>query len=191
MAQYLQNIRESASSGAAVIRRVTLEALLIRGVVLITGVLALLMVTPADLRGVLVIVGLICVALLPAILPGSWLVLVLEIAVVLGWIVQTTVLDTPVAWFPLAALATLLYLHHTAAAFAAVVPLDTQLPINVIGQWFTRAIPAIVGGIIVAVAAVILPSELSGSSTLIATLAGVALAVVIAGLLAWLLHRRR
>src|SRR6266545_3185956 len=93
------------------VARATAGPLLVRGTVAVSALAALLLAYPVEtVRGAPV---------------GLLLVVAVVIAAVLGWLVATTVYAERVTVWRLAALACALYLLHTTAALASVLPYDT------------------------------------------------------------------
>jgi hypothetical protein len=174
-----------------VIARATAGPLLVRGTVFGSALLAMLLAYPAELfrsgPGALVLV----LAALPAMAPRGALVTVTVLAAVVGWIAATTLYaepGQPIALWRLAALAGALYLLHTTAALAAVLPYDTVVAPDVLLGWLLRAVVVIVltAGFAVAVLVGVLPLGRAGPY-LVASILGL---TVMAGL-AWLLVRLR
>ena len=171
-------------------RRVTPGAVLVRGVVFGSAVAALL-VAYSPLAGsrsaglvLMVVAGL--VAALPALLPrgaGTTAVLVLA---VLGWLASTAY-GAPVTLLRLVAQAGLLYLLHTSAALAAVVPYDALLAPGILLRWLARAVGVVALTGLFAVAAAVAAQYATGQTDLLVPLAGLAAVAALAAVLghAW------
>src|SRR5207244_934054 len=86
-------------------------------------------------------------AALPALFPRTAVVSVFWLLTVLGWLAATSVYGEPASVWRLAALTGALYLVHSGAALAAVVPYDAVVDPVVVAHWLVRA------GLIVAVSA--------------------------------------
>lgn len=200
--------RASVASGLGTLRRITPAAILLRTVVWAAGVVALILATPMEVLGpratvpVLVVVG--CLALVPALVPGSWLVLAVELAAVAGWLVRTSLPGSevtwssvgytarsglPVAWLAVVALASALYVHHTASALGAAVPLDVRPLPGAVARWLTRTGAVLGATAVVAALALVLQSPIGKVTEVAVPVLGVLAAVVVAGALAYLLRR--
>jgi hypothetical protein len=194
MSLLARQARDTAATTLALVRRLRPAAVLLRGGVCAAGLFALALVTPAGFVAqapVPVALLAVGIALGPALLPGSWLVLAVELLVVTAWLARTMATGTQVAWLPLVGLAAALYVHHSLSALAAAVPLDIRLVPGVVRGWAGR-----VGGAVAAtavLAAVAVPvSRWVGDVELVAVpVLGALLAVVVTGLLAYALGRRR
>jgi len=86
-------------------------------------------------------------------------------------------------------IATLLYLGHTLAALAAVLPYDAIVNLDVVGGWLARALLVVLISAVLTVITLGLTAELAGGAFLIATLVGLAAAVGVTLLLSRLLRR--
>jgi hypothetical protein len=151
-----------------------------------SAIAAYLVAMPDDvvftLRGAL---GLAVLAVLPALFPRGPVVTATIVVAVVGWILATTAYFEPITSYRLTALAGLLYLLHTSAALAAVVPYDAVVSPGVLARWLVRAAG------VVAVTALFGAGAFAGArlvpaeTFVIASVAGVALA----GVFAWLSTR--
>jgi hypothetical protein len=172
------------------VARATAGPLLVRGTVAVSAFAALLLAYPVEtVRGAPVGL-LLVVAVLPALRPRGKLVTTVVIAAVLGWLLATTVYAERVTVWRLAALACALYLLHTTAALASVLPYDTVVAPSVLLGWLRRAgmVVALTAGFAFAVLLGVLP--VSGSrSFLVASIAGLAVMAALALLLAYLRRR--
>jgi hypothetical protein len=121
---YLEGIRETAVGAAGSVRALGIAPLLFRLVVWVAGFVALASALPAVARLPLVFVVLAAAALVPAVVPGTWLVLVLELVAVAGWLIRTTLLSEPIGFVALMSLAAGLYVHHVSASLAARLPIS-------------------------------------------------------------------
>ena len=147
------------------------------------GLVTLALATPAQLllgrAMALVLLG----AALVALAPRGRFVSVVLLSAGFGWLLSTTAYHNHVTVSRLIGLASAMYLVHTLAAFAAVLPYDAVLPPGVIGGWLLRT------GIVVAVSsglgifALVEAPVVTGSGYLIASIAG----VFIVGALVWVL----
>ncbi len=169
--------------------RATLMPLLIRIGLALSFVLAMIVAWPFQIAASRYLVVLFVIALYPAIAPRGRAVTVAVLVAVGGWILHTTWFDARVALWRVLALATLLYLGHTLAALAAVLPYDALVNLDVVTGWLVRALLTVLIAAVLIVVALGLTSALGGSAFLIATLVGLAGAAGATLLLARLLRR--
>src|SRR5690242_15307235 len=167
-------------------KRATPGPLLVRALLWGFTVVAALIAYPAEM--VLNVRGLPVVALL-AVLPAAWprtrLVSLVLFAIVVGWVISTTVYGQSITAGRLVPLAALLYLVHTTAALASVLPYDAVVIRGALITWYLRALPTLAGSAVFGVIAVAGADAIVARSFLIAALGGVALVCVAA----WLLVR--
>lgn len=171
-----------------VVQRIGPAAVLLRGVVWVTGFAASLLAVPGSWAGRFpVLLAAAVAAALPAAAPGTWLVLALELAAAGGWLLRT--LGTSIAWAPLMALAAALYLHHLSGALAARLPGEALLVAGVLRRWIARAawVLAVTG--VLAAVALGLDDRIDRVSTVVVPVVGVVLAVTVAGYLALVWRR--
>ncbi|WP_432831685.1 hypothetical protein [Dactylosporangium sp. CA-092794] len=167
--------------------RASAGPLLVRLGVTVFAALSLVLGFPAavmqNLGGILV-AGI--VALLPGLFPRSRLVGLAIFACAFGWLAATTVYGEPV-WLPrLVALSAALYLMHSLAALAAVLPYDAVVSPGVLSGWLLRALAVVAASALVSVALMLAARLTVGPVFLAASLAG----VLAAGVLAWMIARR-
>lgn len=161
--------------------------LLVRLGVLLCAAVAVGLALPADL--VLRPVGLLAavvVAILPAAFPRTRLVGLAIFLCAFGWLAGTIAYDQAIAIPRLIGLATALYLVHSLAALAAVLPYDAVVGPGVIVAWLVRAIGIVSASAIVSVLLLAAVKLVIGPVFLVASLVG----VIAAGALAWLIARR-
>jgi hypothetical protein len=129
--------------------------------------------------------GLVLVALLPAIWPYTRIVSLVILGAAFGWVAGTAFFGEQVTVWRITAMAGALYLTHTTAALAAVLPYDTVVSPGVLAGWLLRA------GIVIAATAGFAFLMTAGAerigdrSTVVAAVVGVAVVVP----LGWLLAR--
>src|SRR6266508_655660 len=104
------------------VARATAGPLLVRGTVFASAVTALLLAYPGETVRSGASGLLLALATLPALRPRGMLVSTVVFTVVFGWVLATTLYAEPVTVWRLAALAGALYLLHTTAALASVLP---------------------------------------------------------------------
>jgi hypothetical protein len=190
IAEMRTEVRSRAERIARMARRATPGPALVRGGVYLSGLIALGLGWPTGFvlgRGFPFIALL---ALLPALLPGTVLPTLVILAGAAGWLAATTVYGEPLTFVRLVVVANALYLLHTLAALAAVLPYDAIVSAGVLGRWGLRAalVVALTAG--VALFAVAVPALLGGGRYLVASLAGLGLVIGLAAYLASLVRRR-
>src|SRR6185369_12203884 len=127
----------------------------------------------------------VLVALLPTVFPRTRMVSFVLFTAAFGWMVSTAGFGEPITTVRLVALAGTLYLLHSGAALAAVLPYDTVLAPRVLLGWTVRALGVVAVTAGLGVLAVSGARLFGGRTFLVAALAGVALVAV----LGWLLVR--
>ncbi|MFI7546368.1 hypothetical protein [Actinoplanes sp. NPDC049599] len=185
----LDGITRRIERTRTVVARATALPLLVRGGIAVAFVLALLVAWPAALTTSRYVVLLGLAGCYPAIAPRGRGVTVTVLLVVAGWVLDTTYYDARVALWRVLSIATLLYLGHTLAALAAVLPYDAIVNVDVVGGWLGRALVVVLISAVLTVITLGLTAELAGGAFLIATLVGLAAAVAVTLLLSRLLRR--
>lgn len=196
-----------ATVGAvAAARRGGPGALVFRLLAWVAGTLALtLAIAPPGVPAVIPLAIAAAVALPPALVPGHWVVLVLELLAIAGWLLRTSLFAEPVpSYAVVAVLAVALYVHHSACAYAACLPYDTRLagaadrlpdtsesaPRPVLRAWLLRVVAVTAGTGALAVLGALLAGQLTPSRSAVVPVLGVLLALLVAAGLAHLATRR-
>lgn len=168
-----------------VVERATSGPLLVRALLFATTAVAVALALPVGMllgKGAgAVLVGAVAVT----VAPRSRVVTAVLLATGLSWVVTTVAFGDRVLAWRLVALAAAMYLVHTLAALAAVLPYDAVIPPGVLAAWLVRAslIVAISAGF--GLFALAERPRLGDSSYLVASIAGVG----IVGVLVWVLTR--
>jgi hypothetical protein len=173
-----------------VVTRATPAPVLVRCAIFLTALAGLLLAFPAELLVGRQIVVLPLLALWPAVAPRGHGATVAALVTVGGWVAATSWYGEPVRLLPLVTIAALLYAGHSLTALAAVLPYDVIVSVEALARWLSRTILVVV---FAAVLAVLLlgAADLGGRGALAAaSVLGVAVALGLAALLAWLLRRR-
>jgi hypothetical protein len=188
-ADVLTSLTARIDRARATIGRATVIPFLIRCGIALAGLIAMSVAWPPTLLAsqYFVLVGL--VAIYPAFAPRGRGATFSAVVVIAGWLVDTVGFDARVALWRVLAMATLLYLGHTLAALAAVLPVDAVVNLDVVGTWLARALVVVLVSAVLTVVALGLSTELAGGAFLLATLVGLAGAVGATMLLARLLRR--
>jgi hypothetical protein len=132
---------------------------------------------------------LVVLAALAAALPRSPWVTVTALVTVVGWLASTVWYDEPVALWRLIALASFLYLTHSLAALAALLPYDAVVPVGVVGHWLSRALAVVLGSAVLAILVLTAADRAGDRAFLAAALGGLAVALALTALLTRLLRR--
>jgi hypothetical protein len=160
--------------------------MLVRLAVWFWAVVALGLAMPEELvtslRGALV---LLVIGLLPALLPRTRMVSLMLFTAVVGWLATTAAFEEPIATWRLVALAGALYLVHTSAALAAVLPYDTVTSPGVLAGWLLRALGVVALAVPFGALAVAGSGLFGGRTFLVAAIAGAGVVCV----LGWLVAR--
>jgi hypothetical protein len=175
---------------AHVLSRATAGPLLARAGVFAVALAALVVAFPAEMRAGYFTGVLIILAGVAAILPRSAWVTMAILAAVAGWVVSTIWYDDAVELWRLIALASFLYLTHSLAALAALLPYDAHIPAEVTVRWLSRALAVVLGSAVLTVLLLSAADRGGDRDLLVAALAGLVVALGATALLAWLLRRR-
>jgi hypothetical protein len=165
--------------------------MLVRGAILAAGLVALGLAAPAALLTTRWAALLLVIVVLPVVMPRGRFVTLFEFATVFGWLASTTAYGEPVTVWRLVAVAGAMYLVHTSAALAAVLPVDAVVSGRVLAGALARA------GIVVALTAlfclaVVVGVPLLGDRAyLAAAVGGLAVTAGLGWLLALLARRDR
>ncbi|MGI5245505.1 hypothetical protein [Dactylosporangium sp. CA-139066] len=161
--------------------------LLVRLFVTVFAALSLVVAFPAELLHNVIAIGLAgFLALLPGVFPRGRLVGLTIFLCVFGWLLATLVYGEPLSVVRLIGLATAMYLMHSLAALAAVLPYDAVLSPGVLSGWLLRAGGVVAASAIVSVALMLMVRLTAGPVFLVASLVG----VLAAGGLAYVIARR-
>lgn len=169
--------------------RVTPVPLIARGAVFLAGLVAIAVAYPGwvlvSRLGFLLLVA----PLFPALLPRGRSTTVVVLLAVAGWLVSTAVDGGPVPLGRLLLLAGTLYLLHSLAALAAVLPYDVLATPEVITRWLGKALTVVVASAVLAVATLVMIGRTGDRTMLGAALLGLGIAVTVTAVLASLLRR--
>lgn len=165
--------------------RMTPGPLLVRGAVFAFAVCALLVALPGGLlTSPRAAAGLVLAGAAPAIFPRTRVTTIVLLGAVLGWLAATTYYAEAVTLPRLMMLSCLLYLLHTTAALAAVLPYDTVVAPGVLVRWLARTVVVLILTVGFAVAASVGARAAGGRPFLVASIVGLLLVAALAALLA-------
>jgi hypothetical protein len=164
--------------------------LLVRVGLFVAALLGVVLAWPFTMLASPAFPAFLALAVLPALFPRSPLPTVYLLGALAGWVVSTTVLALAPDFLGLILLASALYLVHTLAALAAVLPHDAVVAPGVLLRWMRRAGLVLLLTGVLALFAVVVPGYLGGRSYLAASLLGLALMAGTVAYLARLVRRR-
>lgn len=119
-----------------------------------------------------------------------WVTVVL-LLVVVAWLVTTAMTGVPIEAWRLIGLTGSLYVAHTAAAFAAVLPYDAVLSAVALRRWAGR-VAAVVGvSLTLGLAGIAFADQFTGRAGVLVPLVGIAGGIGLVVLMAWLYWRRQ
>jgi hypothetical protein len=124
-----------------------------------------------------------------AMAPRSRWVALVALTALAGWLTTTIGYGEEIALWRVSSLGAALYLMHTGAALAAVLPYDAVISPGVLVRWFRRTAAIVAVSLIVGVSALIVAERLRAEATLAAPLIGVAAAAALALVLVSLVRR--
>jgi hypothetical protein len=174
------------------LRRIAARAaagpMLVRLGVYAAGVPAQVLAYPSALVWSAATTLLLALAALPALFPRTAAVSVFWLLTVFGWLAATSVYGELASIWRLSALTGALYLVHSGAALAAVLPYDAVVDPMVVARWLVPAAVLVAGSSAFVWGALVWVTPLGAQrSYLAASVLGLALMVV----LAWYLTRAR
>jgi hypothetical protein len=187
----MTRVQEGIAARIERIRRTTPGPLLVRVALFVLAGLGLLLAWPVIVWAQpSVLLVFLLLALLPAVFPRSAMPTAYLIAALTGWLASTTLLDVAPDLLTLLLLAAVLYLVHTLAALAAVLPYDAIVAPGVLLRWVGRAGRVLLLTGVLALFVVVTPGYLTGRGNLVASLLGLALVAATITYLAGLVRRR-
>jgi hypothetical protein len=187
----VDDLREYVAGRAGRVRDVAERAsagpLLVRLAITVFAALSLALAYPSEIMySIAAIPPAGVVALLPAIFPRTRLVGLAVFVCAFGWLVGTIVYGEPISVVRLVGLSSSLYLMHSLAALAAVLPYDAVLSPGVLAGWLLRAAGVVAVSALVSVVLLLVVKLTIGPVFLVASLVG----VLAAGALAYVIVRR-
>jgi hypothetical protein len=190
-----QRVREWGRLRAVAVRRVKPAPLLVRTTAAVAALIAMVSALPVTGMGASGVVRAAAVIAVPAVfvgvLPRTRWVTMHAVVTVLLWVFSSVGLNEPAGPGRVALLAGALYVMHAAATLAAVLPTDAVLAPGVAGRWAARTAAVTVVGLVFGVGGLLATQGLPEVQSMVGPIVGWFVAVGLAGLLAWLLIRRR
>ncbi|WP_229399731.1 hypothetical protein [Micromonospora okii] len=186
----VEAVTERARAARSAVHRVSAVPLLVRGGVFVTVLAGLLLAYPAQVLTGRPLAALAVVALLPSLGPGRVWSTFAALVTVGGWLLATEGYDRPIALWRLLAVAAALYLAHSLAALAALLPYDAVVDPELVVRWLTRAGAVLLASAVLGVLLMLVATVGGDRGFLAATIAGLLVAVALSALLGWLFRRR-
>lgn len=178
-------IRERVERAREMRQRATPGPMAVRILLFVTTAGALALASPSSLLLGWAAPVVFCGAALVALAPRTRIVSVVLVLAMSGWLLSTIVFDDRVLAWRLVALAAAMYLAHTLAALAAVLPYDAVIPQGVLASWLVRASLIIAVSASLGILALVEAWRLWGPTYLVASIIG----VVLVGPMLWALTR--
>jgi hypothetical protein len=155
--------------------RVTAATVLLRGVVFVFTLIAGVYAIPSFAFQPRLIVLAVVAAIAVAAGPGTRIVSVVLTIMVLGWILGYLGRLSELSALQVVFFGSALFLAHTSAALAAVVPTDAVVSPEVLVRYFGRAFAIVAGSAVVALMLILGASMAAGfNGTFVASLVGLA-----------------
>jgi hypothetical protein len=174
-----------------VVARATSWPLTVRLTVFLAALAAGAFTCPPELLAGPPAMFIMIAALLPALWPRSLMVTAFWLVTALAWLATTTLYAGSATLPRLIGVTVALYLLHTGAALAAVLPYDAVVSATVVVRWVLRAGLTLVPSVGLVVFGLFETVRLGTHTYLAATVVGLALTVCVAWLLASVAARRR
>ena len=125
-----------------------------------------------------------------AVFPRTrWVSLVALLAIV-GWLFTTIAFGGPVTPWRLGGLAVTLYVMHSGAALAAVLPFDCLVAPGTVLHWLGRTVAVLGASLAIGLGGLLAASVIPSTRSTYGPIAGSAVAAALAFLLVWHLRRR-
>lgn len=163
--------------------RTTAGPLLTRAVVFLSAAIGLWIAMPSQVASWRVVLPIVLTALLPALLPAGRAVGFTMVMIIVAWLTSTLAFGDQAGIMRTFGAACALYLVHTSAALAALLPHDAIVDSQVLVRWAARS------GMVVAVAGlitsfvVVLAPRLTPTTSALAVIAGLAIVTAVTTLL--------
>ncbi|GIJ44827.1 hypothetical protein Val02_17130 [Virgisporangium aliadipatigenens] len=187
-------IRKGASDrvdrAKRMVSRATGWPLVVRGAIFLFGLIAQALAYPPQALAGAPVLALMLIALLPTLWPRTGFVSGFYILTTLAWLAATTLYDANASLTRLFALAAALYLVHSTAALAAVLPYDAVVPPVVVLRWLLRSLGTVVVATVLSAGGLFLLNRTEPHTYFAATLVGLALTVAVVGVVAYAVRRR-
>jgi hypothetical protein len=171
------------------VRRTTAPVLLLRTAVTVTLLVAAAVALPSGGVHSRLFVLFAALAALAGLFPRTRLVSLALFATAASWFATSFGISGSTATARVLVLAAALYLAHSCAALAAVLPHDCVVAAGTIGRWASRTLLVLAASLALGALGLALVGQLQSVSSIIGPIVGSLIAAGIAGLLAWQLRR--
>lgn len=185
LADLMDRVRDAGNA----LSRVSPVPIAARFGVFLAGVVSIVAAYPGWLLLTRLGLLLLLTPLVPALLPRGRSATAVALLAVTGWLASTAATGGPVPLGRLLILAAGLYLLHSLAALAAVLPYDVVAPPGLVTRWLGRALSVVLGSSVLAVVTLMAAGRTGDRSLLAAALLGLCVAVAVCALLTWLWRR--
>jgi hypothetical protein len=172
------------------VTRATLIPLLVRLGVFVAFLAALGFAVPPAVFFARALAALVVVAALPALAPRGSIPTLVIVGVLVAWVVVTAEVVDGIQLWRLIGLSTTLYLGHTLAALAAVLPSDAVVAPEVLARWSARSAAVVLAAAVAGVLLVSIAGIGDDNVLTAAAVGGLVVAVTLAAVLGWLVKRR-
>jgi hypothetical protein len=172
------------------LRRLMPGPALVRLVAMTAAGAALALATPVELLTARPAMLLVPAAIGVGLFPRTRWVTLTALLAVLGWLLSTLAFDVPVEAWRVGLLAAALYVMHSSAALAAVLPYDCLVTPGTLLRWLGRTLGVIGISVGVGLAGLLATQQIEPTRSVVGPIAGSVVAALLAGVLAWHLRRR-
>jgi hypothetical protein len=170
-------------------RRTTAPVLLLRTAVTVTLLVAAAVALPSGVVLSGLFVPFVALAVLAGLFPRTRLVGLALLATAAAWFATSFAVSGSIPIARVLVLAAALYIAHSCAALAAVLPHDCVVAADTIGRWASRMLLVLAASLALGALGLALVGHLRSVSSIIGPIVGSLIAAGIAGLLAWQLRR--
>jgi hypothetical protein len=190
MTEVLDSVTERVRALRFAANRVSLTPLLVRGGIFLAVLVGFVLAYPVEMLAGRALLGLLVVALLPAVGPRRVWPTFAALVTVGGWLLATAGYGREVALWRLLGVAVALYLAHTLCALASVLPYDAVVDPDLVVRWLTRAGAVLLASSVLGILLIQVGEFGTAGGFQAVTVAGLLVAVGVSALLGWLLRRR-
>jgi hypothetical protein len=189
MSNLPRNLIDRTSAAVGQARRLTAGSALVRFTTGLAALGALALAMPLEEIGEGVVLFL-PIAIGVAVFPRTrWVSLVALLAIV-GWLFTTVVFGAPVTPWRLGGLAVTLYVMHSGATLAAVLPFDCLVAPRTVLRWLGRTVAVLGASLAIGLGGLLAASVIPSTRSTYGPIVGSAVAAALAFLLVWHLRRR-
>jgi hypothetical protein len=158
--------------------------LAVRAMVFFATAAGLWIASPAAFVSFRLVLAIVIVALLPALVPNGRVVGTVLTGIVALWAVSTLAFGEQADASRTFAVACALYLTHSGAALAAMIPYDAVVDNQVIIRWAGRAVLVIASSAVITAFIVIMAPRLTPTTSILVLIGGLAVVAALVAILA-------